>query len=64
MQHVRQVVASLRDINRLFRKGEAIAICKEALRNGPLTAKQMVVCIMEAKGLDPGDLMLSRAINH
>ena len=50
------------DINRLFRKGEAMVICKEALSAEPLTSQQMVERIMAAKGLDAGDVMLSRAI--
>ena len=48
--------------HRLFQRGEEIAIVKRALRQGPLSAKQMVVCIMEAKGLDPGDVLLFKAV--
>lgn len=50
------------DINRLFRKGEAMAIYKEALRGGPLTSLQMVERIMEAKGLDSGDVTMFKTI--
>ena len=49
-------------VNSLFQRGEAIAICKRALRNGPLTAQAMVAIIMEAKGFDPGDVMIFTAI--
>jgi hypothetical protein len=50
------------DIHRLFRRGEAMAICKVALRQGPLSSRQMVDGIVAAKGLDPGDVMLIKAI--
>jgi hypothetical protein len=39
-----------------------MAICKDALRQGPLTSLQMVACIMDAKGLDRGDVLLSKTI--
>ena len=50
------------DVYRLFRKGEAMMICKEALKAGPLTHRDMVACIMDAKDLDRGDLLLQQAI--
>ena len=65
LDHVAAVIALIEttgDINRLFRRGEAIAICRDALQQGPLKSVQMVAIIMEAKGLDPGDVMLSKAI--
>ena len=65
LEHVTGTIALFEttgDINRLFRKGEAIAICKAALRQGPLTSLQMVACIMVAKGLDAGDVLLSATI--
>ena len=65
LEHVNGAIALFEatgDIYRLFRKGEAIAICNEALRQGPLTSRQMVACIMEAKGLDRGDVLIARTI--
>jgi hypothetical protein len=50
------------DLYRLCCKGEAIAIYKEALRQGPLTSVQMVVCIMDAKGLDRCDVIMAKTI--
>ena len=32
------------------------------MQQGPLKSVQMVAIIMKAKGLDPGDVMLSKAI--
>jgi len=65
LEHVNGAIALFEatgDINRLFRKGEAMMICKAALRKGPLTSQQMTACIMEAKGLDSGDVLLQRSI--
>jgi hypothetical protein len=65
LEHVTGAIALFEtsgDIYRLFRKGEAMAICKDALRQGPLTSLQMVACIMDAKGLDRGDVLLSKTI--
>ena len=49
-------------IDRLFRRGEAMAICKKALRNGPLKARQMATCIMDAAGMHDGDALLRKAV--
>lgn len=49
-------------VQRLFRRGEAIAICKTALRQGPLKTRQLVLHIMEAKGLDTADAAMAKAI--
>lgn len=49
-------------VQRLFKRGEAIAICKTALRQGPLKTRQLVAHIMEAKGMDTADAALAKAI--
>lgn len=51
------------DIHRCFRRGEAIALCKEALAaHGPLNTRQLALKVMAAKGLDTGDKVLAKAI--
>ncbi len=50
------------ELQRLFRRGEAITICKAALHSGPLKTRQLVLHIMEAKGLDTADMVLAKAI--
>jgi len=49
-------------VQRLFRRGEAIAICKTTLRHGPLKTRQLVLHIMEAKGMDTQDAALAKTI--
>lgn len=49
-------------VQRLFRRGEAIAICKAALRQGPLKTRQLVLHIMEARGMDTADTALAKTI--
>ncbi len=41
------------DVYRLFKRGEAMITCKEALASGP---------VMESKGLDTGDKVLAKAV--
>jgi intracellular sulfur oxidation DsrE/DsrF family protein len=50
------------DIHRCFRRGETVAICKEALAQGPLNTRQLALRVMAAKGLDTGDRVLAKAI--
>jgi hypothetical protein len=51
------------DIHRCFTRGEAIALCKEALAaHGPLNTRQLALKVMAAKGLDTGDKVLAKAI--
>lgn len=50
------------DVHRLFRRGEAIAICKTALARGPMKTRQLVLHIMGAKGLNTADAVLAKAI--
>jgi len=48
------------DIHRCFRRGEAIALCKDALASGPLNT--LALRVMAAKGLDAGDKVLAKAV--
>ena len=51
------------DIHRCLKRGEAIAICKDALAaHGPLNTRQLALRVMAAKGLDTGDKVLAKAI--
>jgi len=51
------------DLHRLFKRGEVIAICKDALaREGELDTRQLAHRVMIAKGLDTGDKVLSRSL--
>ncbi len=49
-------------VQRLFRRGEAIAICKTVLRQGPLKTRQLVLHIMQTKGMETEDTALAKAI--
>jgi hypothetical protein len=47
---------------RLLRRGEHIAICKEALaREGPLDTRELALRVIRAKGLDETDRALRAA---
>ncbi|HEX8168896.1 MAG TPA: hypothetical protein VF601_24295 [Beijerinckiaceae bacterium] len=50
------------DVHRILKRGEAVTICKEALRDGPLTTRQLAIRVMQAKGLDAGDKVLAKAL--
>ncbi len=50
------------DIHRCFKRGEAIALCKEALTHGQLNTRQLALRVMAAKGLDTGDKVLAKAV--
>ena len=50
------------DTHRLFKRGEPIALCKDALRSGPKTTRELARHVMAAKGLDVGDKVLARGI--
>ena len=39
------------DIHRLYRRGEMIALCKEALAQGPMTTRELAIHIMKHTGL-------------
>lgn len=50
------------DLHRLLKRGEGIALCKEALALGPKTTRELALYIMERKGLDAGDKVLAKSI--
>jgi hypothetical protein len=50
------------DTLRLFKRGEIVAICKEALKNGPLDTRELALAVIDAKGMDGKDAVLRRSI--
>lgn len=50
------------DTHRLFKRGEPMALCKEALASGPKTTRELAKHVMAAKGLDTGDKVLAKGI--
>ena len=50
------------DIHHLFKRGEAVAICKQALRDGPLDTRQLALAVIKAKGLDTRDKVLAKSV--
>jgi hypothetical protein len=49
------------DTYRLFRRGEQIELCKQALASGPKTTTELARCVMNVKGFDAGDRVLVRS---
>jgi hypothetical protein len=45
------------NVYRLFRRGEQMAACKEALASGPKSTREL-----ESKDLDTGDKVLAKAV--
>lgn len=57
-------VKPYQDIHRLFRRGEMVKLCKEALaKNGPMDTSELAAYVMEAKGFAP-DKELRKAITY
>lgn len=52
------------DTHRLFKRGEPIALCKQALAKGPMTTRELAHHVMKAKGLDVGDKVLAKGIGN
>jgi hypothetical protein len=50
------------DVYRLFKRGEQITLCKEALSSGPKSTRELALHVMGAKGLDVGDKVLAKAV--
>jgi len=50
------------DVYRLYRRGEQITLCKEALANGPKSTRELALHVMQGKGLDTGDKVLAKAV--
>ena len=59
-----EMVRPYTDIHRLYKRGEMIALCKEALAQGPMTTRELAIHIMKHKGLDDGDKVLAKAIAY
>jgi hypothetical protein len=49
------------DVYRLFKRGEQMSVCKEALASGPKSTRELALAVMESKGLDTGDKVLAKA---
>ena len=59
----RDAIAPYVDTHRLYRRGEAMMLCKEAMAaNGPMTTRELALAVMKAKGLEQGDKVLAKAI--
>lgn len=52
------------DIHRLFKRGEMVAICREALKTGPKNTRELSALILEAKGLAAGDRVLAKVVSY
>jgi hypothetical protein len=57
-----QQMARYVDTHRLWRRGEPIQVCKEALASGPKSTRELAIFVMESKGLDTGDKVLAKAV--
>jgi hypothetical protein len=52
------------DVHRLWKRGETMALCRDALIEGPKTTRQLALHIIKTKGLDPGDKVLAKSIAY
>jgi hypothetical protein len=54
------------DLNRLFKRGEVFAICRQALEAAPegLDTRELGLAVTRAKGMDEGDAVLRKAVNY
>jgi hypothetical protein len=54
------------DLNRLFKRGEVFAICRQALESAPegLDTRELGLAVVRAKGMDEGDAVLRKAVNY
>jgi hypothetical protein len=50
--------------HRLFRQGEPVALCREVLANGPKSTRELALHVMESKGLNTEDKVLTQAIAY
>src|SRR4051794_24609865 len=50
------------DVTRLWKRGEAMALCRDALVDGPKTTRQLALHIIKAKGMDVGDKVLAKSV--
>lgn len=52
----------LMDINSVFKRGEVVKMCKEALTNGPMDTRELALWIIKRKGFDETDRHLRKAV--
>lgn len=53
------------DLHRLFRRGEIVALCKEAIaKEGPLDTRELALRVIRTKGLDEADKPLRVSITY
>jgi hypothetical protein len=51
------------DIGRLWKRGEIVTVCREALaKEGPLDTRELALRVIRAKGLDEGDGVLRKTV--
>jgi len=50
------------NLSGMFKRGEMVAIVKAALASGPQNTRQLSAAVLKAKGLDPNDQVLAKAI--
>jgi len=50
------------NLSGLFKRGEMVTIAKAALANGPQNTRELSAAVLKARGLDPGDQVLAKAI--
>ena len=48
------------DVYRLFKRGEPMITCKDALASGPKSTRELALAVMKSKGLDTGDRVLAK----
>jgi hypothetical protein len=53
------------EIGRLWKRGEIVAVCREALaKEGPLDTRELALRVIRAKGLDDGDGVLRKTVAY
>jgi hypothetical protein len=55
-------IAPYVNLDRVFKRGHAVDLCKQALASGPLNTRQLALHVMQTNGLDCGDRVLAKAI--
>lgn len=50
------------ELNRLFKRGEIVKLCKQALVSGPLDTRELALAVIRMKELDEGDAVLRKSI--
>jgi len=59
----RDQVAAYFELGRLWKRGEIVAVCRDALeRDGPLDTHQLAVCVAKVKGLDDQDAVMVKSV--